>query len=46
MAEIEDKVSPGKKRPWYLNRWLLGAAAALLVYTGAGYLLAPYLVRH
>lgn len=46
MAQMENKASSGSKRPWYLNRWLLGAVAALVVYTGAGFLLAPYLVRH
>jgi len=44
--EIKDLVANRAKRPWYLNRWLLGAVAAVAVYTGAGFLLAPYLVRH
>src|SRR5512134_306095 len=36
----------GSSRPWYLNRWLLGAVAAVAAYAAAGFLLAPYLVRH
>lgn len=37
--------TPGR-RPWYRNRWLIGGAAALGVYTLAGFFLVPYLVRH
>jgi hypothetical protein len=37
---------PPGKRPWYRNRWLIGGAAALGVYTLAGFFLVPYLVRH
>jgi len=31
---------------WARNPWVLGIAAALAVYTLAGFLLIPYLVRH
>lgn len=37
---------PPGKRPWYRNRWLIGGAAALGIYTLAGFFLVPYLVRH
>src|SRR5512134_3947316 len=49
MAPPDVKSQSGRSkspRPWYLNRWLLGTVAAVAAYAAAGFLLAPYLVRH
>lgn len=38
--------APAGRRAWHRRRWLIGAAAALLLYTLIGFLLVPALVRH
>ncbi|MFZ5558624.1 MAG: DUF748 domain-containing protein [Pseudomonadota bacterium] len=44
--EQSQAAGAARRRPWYLNRWLLGGVAALSVYALIGFILVPSLVRH
>ncbi len=43
-----EKPRPPERRghPWFFDRRLIAVLTALIVYTAAGFLLAPYLIRH